>query len=153
MPVEKPKLENVMNTQNIKAIPLMLLAALSLGSANAGVIFSDNFEAQTLGAHLGTSGYTAVPTGLQWYQGGDPAGAFVTNSPALGTQSLALSRLSGGSPSLFAQAQAEPRDLARTSNSLGTSTGAAMTAPRSILTKGAARWVDSSSMVRAIMRF
>ena len=91
-----------MKMRNIKATLLMLLAVLSAGSACATVIFSDNFEAQALGAQLGTSGHTAVPTGLQWYQGGAPAGAFVTNAPALGTQSLALSRLSGGSAALFA---------------------------------------------------
>ena len=80
----------------------VVLAVLSAGYANAVVIFSDNFETQTLGAQLGTTGNTAVPIGLQWYEAGTAAAAFVTNSPALGTKSLALWRLSGGSPSLYA---------------------------------------------------
>ena len=85
-----------MKTQNAKATLLMLLAVLSAGYANAGVVFFDNFESQPLG-NLGTS----VPIGMQWYQAGDPAGAVVVNSPALGTQSLDLSRLSGSGPTLF----------------------------------------------------
>lgn len=78
-----------------KVMLSLVVCMLAVGSAQATVIFSDNFDGQPLGT-LGTS----VPVGMQWYN--DGAAVTVVNTYAQsGAQSLQLARPSGGSPNLL----------------------------------------------------
>ena len=68
-------------------IGLIVACALAVGSAQATVVFFDDFDSQPLGA-LGTS----VPTGIQWYHQTANIPTVVDTYAQSGTQSLKVSR-------------------------------------------------------------